>query len=82
MAQPVDPVVATTVPVAARRLRLRLRPHISVCIANWNCKELLRTCLLSLDAAVQKVRIEVIVFDNASTDALPTWWSASFPTSG
>ncbi len=46
----------------------RHRPVVSVCIVNWNCRALLRACLKSLAPALQKVRLEVIVVDNASTD--------------
>jgi GT2 family glycosyltransferase len=41
---------------------------VSVCIVNWNCRALLHACLKSLRPALQKVRLEVIVVDNASTD--------------
>ncbi len=51
-----------------RRHRTRRRPVVSVCIVNWNCRALLRGCLKSLSPALQKVRLEVIVVDNASTD--------------
>src|SRR5262249_19729827 len=43
-------------------------PEVSVCIVNWNCRDLLRDCLRSLEAGRQGVRAEVIVVDNASTD--------------
>src|SRR5262245_8899432 len=41
---------------------------VSVCIANWNCRDLLRACLESLHDQPQGVRLETIVVDNASTD--------------
>ena len=41
---------------------------VSVCIANWNCRDLLRTCLASLLDRPQGVRLEVIVVDNGSSD--------------
>lgn len=40
---------------------------ISVVVVNWNRKELLRLCLLSL-AAQESVRFETIVVDNGSSD--------------
>jgi GT2 family glycosyltransferase len=50
------------------RRRTRRRPVVSACIVNWNCRALLRACLHSLSPARQKVRLEIIVVDNASTD--------------
>jgi GT2 family glycosyltransferase len=41
---------------------------VSVCIANWNCRQLLRQCLDSLLDPRQEVSLEVIVVDNGSTD--------------
>ena len=41
---------------------------ISVCIANWNCRDYLRACLDSLLDQPQGVSVEVIVTDNGSTD--------------
>lgn len=43
-------------------------PDVSVCIVNWNCRELLEKCLDSLYAKPQGVRFEVVVVDNASSD--------------
>ena len=47
-----------------------VRPVVSVCIVNWNCQApLLRSCLRSLQLEIAaRVRLEVIVVDNASTD--------------
>src|SRR5947209_35972 len=39
--------------------------EVSVCIANWNCREMLRECLRSLLRQPQGVRLEIIVVDNA-----------------
>ena len=52
---------------------------VSVCIANWNCAVLLRRCLRSLFDHAQGVRFEVIVVDNASTDAAAAMVAAEFP---
>jgi GT2 family glycosyltransferase len=52
---------------------------VSVCIANWNCRELLRDCLESLQDQPQGVRLEVIVVDNASSDGAPDLVAREFP---
>jgi GT2 family glycosyltransferase len=52
---------------------------VSVCIANWNCRNRLRACLRSLRALRQKVRLEVIVVDNASSDGAADMVAAEFP---
>lgn len=52
---------------------------VSVCIANWNCKELLRGCLRSLLELPQGVSVEVIVVDNASADGSPDLIAEEFP---
>jgi GT2 family glycosyltransferase len=41
---------------------------VSVCIVNWNCRDLLRDCLESLCRQPNGIRWEVIVIDNGSTD--------------
>ncbi len=52
---------------------------ISVCIANWNCRELLRECLRSLLRQPQGVHLEVIVVDNASADGASEMVACEFP---
>ena len=52
---------------------------VSVCIANWNCREHLRACLTSLQDYPQGVRIETIVVDNGSVDGAPEMVSWEFP---
>jgi N-acetylglucosaminyl-diphospho-decaprenol L-rhamnosyltransferase len=52
---------------------------VSVCIANWNCKELLRGCLRSLLEQPQGVSVEVIVVDNASSDGSADLVAGEFP---
>ncbi len=52
---------------------------VSVCIANWNCKELLRNCLRSLLELPQGVSVEVIVVDNASSDGSGDLVAREFP---
>jgi GT2 family glycosyltransferase len=52
---------------------------VSVCIVNWNCREMLRACLESLQDQPQGVRLETIVVDNASTDGAADMVARSFP---
>lgn len=52
---------------------------VSVCIANWNCRELLRACLESLHDRPQGVRMETIVVDNASQDEAADMVARDFP---
>jgi GT2 family glycosyltransferase len=52
---------------------------VSVCIANWNCRELLRGCLESLHHQLQGVRLEIIVADNGSNDGAAEMVGRDFP---
>ncbi|MFN4257855.1 MAG: glycosyltransferase family 2 protein [Gemmataceae bacterium] len=52
---------------------------VSVCIANWNCRDYLRACLESLLRSAREVRLEVIVVDNASTDGAAEMVARDFP---
>jgi GT2 family glycosyltransferase len=52
---------------------------ISVCIVNWNCRELLRGCLNSLLEQAQGSSLEVIVVDNASSDGAADMVARDFP---
>ncbi|QJW95429.1 glycosyltransferase [Frigoriglobus tundricola] len=54
-------------------------PDVSVCIANWNCAELLRRCLQSLFDQQQGASFEVVVADNGSSDGAPDMVAAEFP---
>ena len=54
-------------------------PVVSVCIANWNCRELLRRCLNSLFDHEQGVPFEVVVADNASVDGAADMVEHDFP---
>jgi N-acetylglucosaminyl-diphospho-decaprenol L-rhamnosyltransferase len=56
-----------------------VRPLVSVCVVNWNCRALLRRCLHSLTARRQGVRLEVIVVDNGSTDGAAEMTERVFP---
>jgi GT2 family glycosyltransferase len=59
--------------------RARCRPVVSVCIVNWNCRDMLRDCLRSLHPRRQRLRAEVIVVDNASTDGAADMVEREFP---
>ena len=61
------------------RTRRRKRPVVSVCIVNWNCRDMLRDCLRSLRSRRQGVRVEVVVVDNASTDGAADMVAREFP---
>ncbi len=50
-----------------------------MCIVNWNCRDLLRKCLRSLTPARQRVRLEVVVVDNGSTDGAAEMVQREFP---
>src|SRR5271165_627691 len=52
---------------------------VSVCIANWNCRELLRASLESLQDQPQGVRLETIVVDNGSSDGAADMVAREFP---
>lgn len=52
---------------------------VSVCIANWNCRDMLRTCLESLQDRPQGVRLETIVVDNGSSDGAADMVAREFP---
>ncbi|MFQ6097179.1 MAG: glycosyltransferase family 2 protein [Armatimonadota bacterium] len=55
------------------------RPCVSVAIANWNTRDLLRACLGSLLGRTHGVRLEVIVVDNGSDDGSPQMVRAQWP---
>lgn len=52
---------------------------VSVCIVNWNCRDLLRGCLHSLLNQPQGVAAEVIVVDNGSSDGAADMVEREFP---
>lgn len=91
---PVPAAAAAHTPVSAEPALLPARPRraarrlttpeagpvdVSVCIANWNCRDALRGCLESLLDQDQGVRLEVIVIDNASTDGAAEMVAREFP---
>src|SRR5262245_32995299 len=52
---------------------------VTVCIANWNCREMLRESLGSLHDQPQGVRLETVVVDNGSTDGAAEMVAREFP---
>lgn len=52
---------------------------VSVCIVNWNCREMLRACLRSLLEQPQDVSLEVIIVDNNSSDESCAMIANEFP---
>jgi GT2 family glycosyltransferase len=83
------PAAAEAAPVRPRRRRRRAAwrrqfladgpVDVSVCIANWNCRDLLRACLESLHDRPQGVVVETIVVDNASADGAADMVADEFP---
>lgn len=55
------------------------QPVVTVCIVNWNCKNLLDRCLRSLSRNRQGVNLEIIVVDNGSTDGAPDLVRSNHP---
>ncbi|MFN7016178.1 MAG: glycosyltransferase family 2 protein [Fimbriimonadales bacterium] len=54
-------------------------PTLSICIVNWNTRDLLRACLQSIYRYPPPEPFEVIVVDNASTDGSAAMVRAEFP---
>ncbi len=52
---------------------------VSVCIVNWNTRELLARCLQSIRAHTAGLEVEVIVVDNASSDGSAAMVALAFP---
>lgn len=52
---------------------------LSILIVNWNTRDLLRACLLSLRDTCRDVEHEIFVVDNASHDGSAEMVSAEFP---
>jgi GT2 family glycosyltransferase len=82
LAPPLDPpaVRPRAAPAADRRAGPAVAaPDVSVCVANWNCKDYLRGCLESLLDDPQGVTVEVVVADNASADGAADMVAREFP---
>src|SRR5688572_20625607 len=54
-------------------------PDVSVCIVNWNGRDMLRNLLASLRTSDPELRLQVIVVDNASSDDSLARADAAFP---
>jgi N-acetylglucosaminyl-diphospho-decaprenol L-rhamnosyltransferase len=52
---------------------------VSVCIVNYNCRDILRGCLDSLYGQDQGTSFETVVVDNASSDGAPEMVEAEYP---
>ena len=52
---------------------------ISVIIVNYNVKDFLEQCLLSVQAALKNIQGEIIVIDNASSDGSINYLQPKFP---
>jgi GT2 family glycosyltransferase len=52
---------------------------VSVCIVNWNTRELLRHCLQSIRDRTRGLEVEVVVVDNASVDDSAEMVRVDFP---
>lgn len=53
--------------------------ELSICIVNWNRRELLRDLLVSLQQAGTGLAFEIIIVDNDSIDGSPDMVRADFP---
>ena len=53
--------------------------ELSIVIVNWNVRDLLRQCLLSLHQATRTINTEIYVVDNASTDGSIEMIRTEFP---
>lgn len=56
-----------------------IRPHLTVSIVSYNTCELLRACLLSLEARRGEAELEIFVVDNGSHDGSVEMVRAEFP---
>ena len=54
-------------------------PKVSFIIPNWNHRELLYECILSIYSTTDKLSHEIIVVDNASTDGSAGYIMKTFP---
>lgn len=73
------PVIAPSIGIMTDPARQIGAVDVSVCIVNWNCRELLRGCLESLRRQPSGICWEVIVVDNGSTDGAPDMVDRNFP---
>ena len=54
-------------------------PLLSIIIVSWNVRDLLRTCLQSLQRVQSEMAFEVIVVDGGSADSSPDMVATEFP---
>lgn len=54
-------------------------PDLSVIVVTWNTRDLARTCLQRVRERAGDLDVEIIAFDNASTDGTPDALRAAFP---
>jgi GT2 family glycosyltransferase len=59
--------------------RVDASQRLTVVIVSYNCRELLRACLTSLEQQTIAADLHVVVVDNASTDGTPQMVRAQFP---
>ena len=52
---------------------------LSISIVNWNTKDILRNCLMSIYKSTHKISYEIFVVDNASSDGSPEMVEKRFP---
>ncbi|KIC19922.1 glycosyltransferase family 2 protein [Leisingera sp. ANG-Vp] len=52
---------------------------LSIVIVNWNTRDLLRDCLQSVEAGRASLKLEILVVDNASSDASAEMVRSEFP---
>lgn len=56
-----------------------VEPDLSIIIVSWNVRELLRSCLLSIECEKGSLAVEVIVVDSASSDGSVDLLASEFP---
>ncbi|HEY6192838.1 MAG TPA: glycosyltransferase family 2 protein [Bacteroidota bacterium] len=54
-------------------------PDVSIVFANWNTRDYMRDCLLSIREHVRGLTYEIIVVDDGSTDGSPEMLAKEFP---
>jgi len=54
-------------------------PDLSICIVNWNGREIVRGLLRSIAATVGRLNVQTIIVDNASTDGSREMIKGEFP---
>src|ERR1041385_5547728 len=54
-------------------------PDVSIVFANWNTRDYMRDCLLSIREHVRDLTYEIIVVDDGSTDGSPEMLAKEFP---